>query len=51
MADADAPEYEPRTDSSEEEARGAQVEEDEAFQRRPSDSRNDPPAMHRIRFR
>ncbi|KAF4839744.1 hypothetical protein CGCSCA4_v010859 [Colletotrichum siamense] len=47
----DAPEDEPRTDSPEEEPREAQADQDEAFQRRASDARNDPPEMQRTRFR
>ncbi|KAF0323519.1 hypothetical protein GQ607_009200 [Colletotrichum asianum] len=47
----DAPEDEPRTDSPEVELREAQADRDEAFQRRPSDARNDPPEMQRIRYR
>uniref|UniRef100_L2FFY5 Uncharacterized protein n=1 Tax=Colletotrichum fructicola (strain Nara gc5) TaxID=1213859 RepID=L2FFY5_COLFN len=47
----DAPEDEPETDGPEEEPRDAQAGQDEAFQRRPSDARNDPPEMQRTRFR
>ncbi|KAF5496880.1 hypothetical protein CGCS363_v008677 [Colletotrichum siamense] len=46
----DTPEDEPRTDSPEE-PREAQADQDEAFQRWPSDARNDPPEMQRTRFR
>ncbi|KAF5520989.1 hypothetical protein CGCA056_v008022 [Colletotrichum aenigma] len=47
----DAPEDEPGTDGPEEEPREAQAGQDVAFQRRPSDARNDPPEMQRTRFR
>ncbi|KAF4821630.1 hypothetical protein CGCTS75_v010981 [Colletotrichum tropicale] len=48
---ADAPEDELGTDGPGEEPRETQAEEEEDFQRRPSDSRNDPPEMQRTRYR